>query len=87
MFIERIFSEKMFWEHTVSKAKEIFVRGILRELIGKWYWRPATSATDGSATVKGGIVKNFVIIGEGNMGKWLGMAMKIEFISGFTWKV
>ena len=87
LFIERIFPDKMFWEHTVPKAKEFFVRGILPEFIGKWYSRPVTSAKDVSATAKGGIVKNFVTVRERNMGKWLGVMMKNASISGFTWNV
>ena len=34
-----------FWNQNVAKAKEFFVRGILSELIGKWYSRPTVSTT------------------------------------------
>ena len=38
--IERIFSDKNFWEHNVPKAKEFFLRGVLRDLIRRWMSRP-----------------------------------------------
>ena len=40
LFIERIFPDKDFCEQNVSKAKEFFLRGILPELIGRWFSRP-----------------------------------------------
>ena len=49
LFIERIFPDVDFWEQNVHEAKEFFVRGILPELIGRWYSRPATSATQGTS--------------------------------------
>ncbi|XP_044169839.1 uncharacterized protein LOC114950648 [Acropora millepora] len=72
LFIERIFPDKMFWEHTIPKAKEFFVRGILPELIGKWYSRPVTSAKDVSPTVKGGDSKEFCYCKGGEHGQMVG---------------
>ena len=40
LFIERIFPDKDFCYQNVSKAKEFFLRGILPELIGRWFSRP-----------------------------------------------
>ena len=40
LFSERIFPDKNFWEQNVPKAKEFFLRGILPELIGRWFSRP-----------------------------------------------
>ena len=45
LFIERIYPDVDFWNQNVPKSKEFFVRGILPELIGKWYSRPMVSAT------------------------------------------
>ena len=56
----------------VPKAKEFFVRGILPELIGKWYSRPVTSAKDVSATVKGGDSKEFCYCKGGEHGQMVG---------------
>ena len=54
LFIERIFPEKMFWKEKSLKAKELFVRGILPELNGRWFSRSITLSKEESAAVKGG---------------------------------
>ena len=47
LYIERIFPDEDFWRQNVPKAKEFFFRGILPELIGRWFSRP-TPTTQGT---------------------------------------
>jgi len=39
--IERIFADTAFWENKVSKATAFFKKGILPELLGKWFTKPS----------------------------------------------
>ena len=47
LYIERIFPDEDFWRQNVPEAKEFFSRGILPELIGRWFSRP-TPTTQGT---------------------------------------
>ena len=72
LFIERIFPDKMFWEEKVPKAKEFFVRGILPEIIGRWYSRLVTSSTEGSASLDRENVNVFCYCRGGEHGEMVG---------------
>ena len=96
LFIERTFPDKDFCEQNVSKAKEFFLRGILPELIGRWFSRPTptpqrTMGPGNSVAYEGGEGSSSdrpsVIAEEENMAKWLAVIMMIAPISGFTWTV
>ncbi|XP_028517658.1 uncharacterized protein LOC110248026 [Exaiptasia diaphana] len=39
--IERVFPDEAFWDEAREKASKFFLVGILPELLGKWYSRPA----------------------------------------------
>ena len=43
MNIERIYPDEIFWEVNVVKAKALFDRAILPELIGKFYSRTSNT--------------------------------------------
>lgn len=75
LFIERIFPHK---------SKRIFcARNFTRA-----YWQMVFATSDiCKRCIQLVIVKNFVTVSEGNMGKWLGVMMKNASISGFTWNV
>ena len=40
IFIERIHPDHEFWSVNVEKAKQFVLKGILPELLGKWFSRP-----------------------------------------------
>ena len=77
LFVERIFPDKMFWEHTVPKAKEEFYPSLLANGIRDH----SHHCNRGISYSARGDSKEFC---EGNMGKWLGVMMKNAAISGFT---
>lgn len=45
MFIEKIMPDAEFWSNAVAKATEFFYKGILPEIVGKWYSRPSLPST------------------------------------------